>query len=831
MKAYKKDDVIAYVMIASRRCRKNEYKDQDRGRKLSQYEIKGDGKAVFASVLHGSLPDEFADAPMPTIPIRFNLDEQQDREKVLRAGVICYVKGRFGELTKTTSIFIITDVTVKSPKANSAYMREHGLNPDMLKEQAGSIGKLYMQDSPEMREQREEVSQEITQLADTLRRLSIPADIDMGVAVNSFLRVRAREERYETVADMVQDNPMVLAEYEDDSGTISYNSMLRICKDQNIVVPDEIKLAAAVTSELQRCSRQGHACWGAVNLYALADIRRYLGAMKAKYMDIWAYLRDALAIDNGRKPMLRAYAKLRFDGSTRGPKAYKEDFIAYYTQQILDSSKEDIELAAAEKKAANAWDAVYLNKSYWSEAISARALAEHIGGGPDELALETAERVMEELPLELDESQVEAVHKAFSNNVSVIIGAAGTGKTTVIGIICETAKRLGLDPALLAPTARAAARMAKEAGSSNYQTIHSFARILAEDEDLGASSNMSGSLSKDDAEETPHAKMVIMDEMSMCTLPMFRRVMEMFEGQPESRIVIVGDDAQLPAIGPQFFAQLGACLIPQLPTTRLNVVHRSGKRAELTDFCNHARLGEIHLPEQSEAVQLVPQSSIRNFLDGHMELARDSSVLFLAMKKKDINELNIRLRRIRLGKAEEITPGLCVGDPVITSRNDYASSASGMNHHPERDIDIPNGTQGVIQGFDEDKEEITILMDLPSRDEPIVVKYALGELTSLVEPAYAITVHKAQGNQADRVVFFADAKSGMLNRNMFYTAVTRATEQVIVVGDEEELQEKIRPLARQGFSKFAWRVRSYLERQSLPAKKEENEIVGEGIVL
>lgn len=840
MEATKKNNVIAYVMIASRKQRKDRHKDRDKagGRTLSQYEIRGDGKAVFASVLHGSLPEEFADSPMPVVPVRFALEQQQDREKVLRSGALCHVKGRFEELTKSQSIFIITDVTVKSPKANSAYMREHGLNPDVLKAQAGSIGKLYMQESPAMREQRDEVSQEVIQLADTLRSLSIPADIDLGASVNSFLRVRAREEHYETVAEMVQSNPLVLAEYEDDAGVISYSNMLRICRDKRISLPEESKLAAAVTSELQRLSRRGNACWGAASLYAIAEVKRGLAGLKGRYKDIWSYLTGALAAEvGGRKPLLRAYAKLRFDAGTRGPKAYKEDFIAYYAGQIMAASgrpAEETDFAGAEKKAANAWQAVYLDKSYWSEVISARELASHIGGKPDETALAAAGEVMAGLPLAVDASQKEAVCRAFSHNVSVIIGAAGTGKTTVIGIICETARRLGIEPTLLAPTAKAAARMAGETGSGNYRTIHSFASIMVEDEDLGAASNLSGTRQEDEGEKSKlQTQMVIMDEMSMCTLPMFRRVMEMLADRPDCRIVIVGDDAQLPAIGPQFFGQLGACLIPQLPTTRLQVVHRTGKQAELTDFCHHVRLGELRLPEQGRAVRLVPQMSIQKFLAAYPKLAGDSETLFLAMRRKDISELNLRLRRLRLGNPKEIVSGLFVGDPVITKRNDYASGVSGINRHPERDMDIPNGTQGIIQAYDGEREEVGILMELPRAGEPVLVKYTQSELSSLVEPAYAITVHKAQGSQAGRVVFFAGAESGMLNRNMFYTAVTRATERVTIVGDEKELQQKIRPLARQGFSKFAWRVRSCLEKQKNPPKPgtEENEITGEGIVL
>ena len=416
----------------------------------------------------------------------------------------------------------------------------------------------------------------------------------------------------------------------------------------------------------------------------------------------------------------------------------------------------------------------------------------------------------------LDAEQTRAVRYAFENMTSVIVGPAGRGKTTVVRVIARIAMCNGLNPVLLAPSAAAAAKMAWKAGGIPYCTIHRFVGIMPEDEDLGIDSNL---MEKDDISAFAGTKLVIVDEMSMCQLDVFARLINALKNHPGIRLVLVGDEAQLPAIGMQFFHQITAGLVPNLPVTKLETVYRADDD-ELALFCDKIRRGELDFPADGKSVVYDGNIGADEFLARNIDALMQRSVMVLTPRNKDVKLLNAKIRNlVHKEKPRHITGDLYVGDKVITIVNDYADNKKHKAYRcRERDFDVYNGTVGVIDEYDDVAETVSISLTMA---DGVVhpTKYTVDEIQTYIMPAYAITVHKAQGAQADNVLLYVGGKFPT-NRNMLYTAATRAKKKLVIAGNPEMLEQSVQKKARPGYTKFAFRVKDRLLDTFAPKKKE-----------
>lgn len=174
--------------------------------------------------------------------------------------------------------------------------------------------------------------------------------------------------------------------------------------------------------------------------------------------------------------------------------------------------------------------------------------------------------------------------------------------------------------------------------------------------------------------------------------------------------------------------------------------------------------------------------------------------------------------RLDMKTAERIgTTNFYVGDKVITTRNDYADNETDTAHpvtrHKERVIDVYNGTDGVIESFDKETNTVQIRLFAPGfPEEGKLVPYCAKEISLYYQPAYALTVHKAQGSQAKQVIFYINEKQKRgLSRNALYTAVTRAQDKLYILTSEDSLQYAVKQKAHYGTTCFAFRVLNELE--------------------
>lgn len=370
-------------------------------------------------------------------------------------------------------------------------------------------------------------------------------------------------------------------------------------------------------------------------------------------------------------------------------------------------------------------------------------------------------------PHRLTGAQTAAIALAFRRRLTVLGGYAGSGKTTLLRGICELAERFGRDTVLIALSGRAAQRMAQSTG----RPAMTIARFLKE-----TSGETAGHL---------HAgNILVIDEASMVDLPLLWQVVRR---TGDASLVLVGDPAQLPPIG---FGLTFHVLIehPAIPKTVLDRVMRQSAETGIPAVAEAIRNGRCPelgpfrgLAPGVTFIDAGPEEAFDVIFDAGARLAKDGLRRGDAQIIAPVNAgpagifaINRRFHELRMqagNGASRLVPGrtdIAEGDPVIWTRNDY-----------ERDL--MNGSTGRIVEV--------------HRDYAIAVidghEHRLSAADSnLIELAYAISVHKAQGSQWPLVIVPV-YRSRILDRTLIYTAVTRASEQVVLVGDRDVLNAVI----------------------------------------
>ena len=374
----------------------------------------------------------------------------------------------------------------------------------------------------------------------------------------------------------------------------------------------------------------------------------------------------------------------------------------------------------------------------------------------------------------LSKAQSEAVKMCFSNNISIITGGPGTGKSTVLKVVVEVYKALtGKDDILLAaPTGKAAKRMGECTGMPGARTIHSA---------LG--------LTTDEAEEKNVIEdgLVILDEMSMVDLSIAYKLMKSVS--KDSRIVFVGDAEQLPSVGAgNVFSDMlnSGCV----EVTRLDTVFRQSGTSRIALNAEEIRnngskllygndFNFITATSDTEALEIVKHCYIQEINDVGID-----NVQILAPFRsrgetsvKNINEIIRELINPFVGSRNEL---FCDGNKFrLNDRVIQLKNVNGIN----------NGDVGFIKSVYPDEDDVKhaiiefsdgIRADYPERD------------LDIIDLAYATTIHKAQGSEYSTVIIpIMMSHYIMLKRNLIYTAITRAKKKVILVGEKRALMAGI----------------------------------------
>ncbi len=428
--------------------------------------------------------------------------------------------------------------------------------------------------------------------------------------------------------------------------------------------------------------------------------------------------------------------------------------------------------------------AVYLSTYYYSEAYIASRLQMMTQMG--EKSVSDIERqidaVERELKIRYASSQRAAIAGAIENNVMILTGGPGTGKTTTLRGIIQLLKKLSYKFELCAPTGRAANRMSELCGH-NAQTIHRLLEVDRANRDRFVKN-----------EQNPiAADALVVDEMSMVDVKLFEALLRAL--RPGTKLIMVGDADQLPSVGAgNVFRDM--LRSNKIFTVALTEIFRQSAGSRIIVNAHKINHGEYPLLGNTEDFFFVPKKTNEGIADAVVKLVSEripkvyqkdvfEGVQIISPTKKTaagtvaLNEA-IRARLGIAARGSSCAQGgreFCVGEKVMQTRNNYDIIYRKADGSEE--MGIFNGDIGVIERILH-KEKVLMI-----RFEDRLAEYPFECLEEL-DYAYAVTAHKSQGSEFDVVVLsLPDAVPLLQYRNLLYTAVTRAKQLLLIVGSEQ----------------------------------------------
>ena len=444
---------------------------------------------------------------------------------------------------------------------------------------------------------------------------------------------------------------------------------------------------------------------------------------------------------------------------------------------------------------------VYNNNLYYMELTVARKLLDLNAKSENNYKVMEAKvkEVEAKTGIKLGDLQRKAVYEAVESGLVIITGGPGTGKTTTINAIIKLFEMQNMEILLAAPTGRAAKRMTETTGME-AQTIH---RLL----ELNGNPEEGGSMRFERNELNPlEADVIIIDEMSMVDIYLMYSLLKAVT--VGTRLILVGDVNQLPSVGP------GKVLKDIISSEKFNVVRLSEifRQAAESDIITNAHkinAGQsIRLDNKSKDFFMLSMSSSIQIQRALVSLIAEKLPPYVDATKYDIQvltpsrkgELGVEnLNKILQQYINPPAPGkrekqwgeviFRENDKVMQIKNDYQMewkivTKKGLTI--KEGSGVFNGDCGIIREINEFAGTVTVEFD-----EGKLVEYTGATLEEL-ELAYAITIHKSQGSEYPAVIIpLLNAPKPLLNRNLLYTAVTRARKCVTIVGSENSVNEMI----------------------------------------
>ena len=495
----------------------------------------------------------------------------------------------------------------------------------------------------------------------------------------------------------------------------------------------------------------------------------------------------------------------------------REEVIALQLSNLAMDKKLVIKKAGEEKR-------IYASSYYYAELNCARMLHDlniMVSDTGAEGQKETEElkikRLLQELEKEqgiiLDDLQKRAVLQSVRSGVMILSGGPGTGKTTTINTIIRYFETEGMDILLAAPTGRAAKRMT-EATGYEARTIHRLLEINGAMEGSSAKPEEDSAWQKEGKraqfernEENPlETDVVIIDEMSMVDIHLFKSLLSAVS--VGTRLIMVGDVDQLPSVGP---GQVLQDLINSraFPVVILKRIFRQAGESDIVVNAHKINRGEeIELNNKSMDFFFLERKDVNVIYKHMIQLIREKLPPYVNAEPYDIQVLT-PMRKGNLGvevlngilqqylnppdgKKKEHRLGERLfreGDKVMQIKNNYQipwEVVSKYGISVDSGMGIFNGDMGIITKIDEASSLLEVEYDEHRRAE-----YSFSGLDE-IELAYAVTIHKSQGSEYPAVLLpIMNGPKPLLNRNLLYTAVTRAKKCVTILGSRETLREMI----------------------------------------
>ena len=760
------------------------YKNDDNG--YAVFTVEGeDGEDVFVGTLRGvaegvyvSAEGEYVDHPTYDLQFKFTScevklpDDIIGVEKYLGSGVI---KGVGEALAKRI---------VKKFKMDSLRIIEE--EPERLAEIRGISERKAREIAVSYNEKKE--MQEALMF---LTGLSIPVN----------LAVRIYDEYGDKLYDVVRTNPYKLAE---DISSVGFKTADDIAERLGISKDSDFRVRAAIMYALSGSNRLGH-----MYLPQKMLVDKTYSFLASQYMPYdpeleMSICNQILELSVAGKIIIKELRDI--DHITHAPVAEQE----YELDEEPQIQAENI---------------VYRVSDYYTELNSAALLtALDIDFSRAKLNIDKTIRDVEnEESIKLADAQRQAVDTAVRHGVAVITGGPGTGKTTIINVLIKIYESFHMNIVLAAPTGRAAKRITEATGYA-AQTIHRLLELNGGVDDDGDSAYV---FSRNESNPL-EADVIIIDEMSMVDSGIFYSLLKAVT--PGTRLVLVGDSNQLPSVGP------GNVLKDIIASGVFNVsvldrIYRQGKDSDIIGNAHKINDGiHIEIKNKSEDFFFIPRRGYNEIIDELKVLLTRQLPSFFNVDSSDIQvltpmrkyELGIENLNVQLqemlnpsghGKPE-YTRGDVVfrqGDKVMQVKNNYKQEWKIMDptgrFAKEEGVGVFNGDIGFVKTVDDYDQKIVVEFDDGRESE-----YPYNQLEEL-EHAFAITIHKSQGSEYPIVVLpLLKCPPKLLNRNLLYTAVTRARRCVVIVGniglanamiDNEDEQKR--------FTTFALRLRELRE--------------------
>lgn len=448
---------------------------------------------------------------------------------------------------------------------------------------------------------------------------------------------------------------------------------------------------------------------------------------------------------------------------------------------------------------------VYPSRYYYLELNTARMLRELNVLCPEDekMVQRRIAQIEKETGTVLDEMQKKAVTEAASHGLFILTGGPGTGKTTTINAIIRFFEGEGVELRLAAPTGRAAKRMT-EATGYEAQTIHRLLELSGlpeegrDDRDVHFERN---------SENPLEADVIIIDEMSMVDIHLMHSLL--LAVTAGTRLILVGDENQLPSVGPgnvlRDIIRSGI-----FPVVELKKIFRQASESDIVVNAHKINRGEqVVLDNKSRDFFFLKRQNADVIIRVLIALIQEKLPPYVEAKPFDIQVLT-PMRKGLLGverlnqilqrylnppdpskKEKEYGQGLFrEGDKIMQVKNNYQLEweIRGKYGIPvDKGVGVFNGDTGILKSINEFAETAEVEFE-----DGRWAEYSFKQMEEL-ELAYAVTIHKSQGSEYPAVVMpLLSGPRMLLNRNLLYTAVTRARKCVTIVGSEETFREMIR---------------------------------------
>lgn len=441
---------------------------------------------------------------------------------------------------------------------------------------------------------------------------------------------------------------------------------------------------------------------------------------------------------------------------------------------------------------------IYLDYLYISESYIASKLAKMALNEDFKILFNIDKEVkksIENQSIKLSEIQIDAIKSCFEENISIITGGPGTGKTTIINTISKIFIENGYNISLCAPTGRAAKRIEETTGIE-AKTIHRMLGYIPSSyDDIGHFE-----YNEDNPLDTD---VIIIDEMSMVDLVLFEKLLRGIKDN--TKLIIVGDVDQLPSVGA---GNVLKDLINsnKIKYTKLIDIFRQSENSNIIVNAHKINNGQEPILNEKNSdffflntdAPSITRNVVVDLISRRLPKAYgydySKDIQILTQSRKGICgvfELNKLLQDILNPKTEasdEILVGnklFRVNDKVMQTKNNY--NLSFVDDEGEENFGVYNGDMGHIIFIDKSSNKLTVEMD-----DKRLIEYSLEDLDNL-ELAYAITIHKSQGSEFKSVIIpMFDGYKLLQTRNLLYTAITRAKENIVLVGDKNVMNNMIR---------------------------------------